>query len=122
MAKFRPKGRGARLILAGILSDPIRMTAHSRIWAIGTLVIFLPLGAFVMLGGIPGAGSELEALQGVAVITSFLAAKHGAFLTRIFYMLVGCVLAAVFLVHGDYLRRADGDGSGAVGDCGGGGD
>ena len=75
-----------------------------------------------MIGGIPGADSDLEALQGLAIITSFWVGKHGAFLTGIIYVLIGCALSAVFLVWGDYLRRADGDGSGAVGDCGDGGD
>lgn len=98
------------------------MTLHSKIWAIGTLVLFLPLGAFVMIGGVPGAGSDHDALRGLAIVTTFLVAKHGALFTGLFFMVSGCVLASVFLVWGDYLRRSDGEGSGAVGDRSDGGD
>ena len=84
------------------------MTRHSRIWAIGTLVLFLPFGAVVMAGVVPGAGSDHEALQDMAIIVNFLVEKHGAFLTGFFFMLIGSILAATLLVRGDYLRRDNG--------------
>ena len=98
------------------------MTRHSKVWAIGALALFIPFGAIVAAGVIPWANSDLEPLKDLAAVTSFLVGKHGAIFTGLFFMMIGFCLAALFLVWGDYLRRSDGGGGGALGDCGDGGD
>ncbi len=112
-AKLRPQSNATHVV----------MTRHSKIWAIGTLAIFLPFGAIVMVGFVPEANSGNEALEDLAIIVAHLVGKHGSFLTGLFFMLIGCILASLFYFWGDSLRRNDGgDGSGLLDGCGDSGD
>ncbi len=98
------------------------MTLHSKIWAIGILCLFLPLGGALMLGHIPGATSDHEVLQGLAILSTTLVERHGALFTGFSVMLIGLCFASACLVWGDEARKDDGNGGDWFGDCGDGGD